>query len=290
MSDASYHQPDLSYHQPDLSYHLPEPSYHRPEPSYHRPDLSHRLQVPSHRLQVGSHRLQVPSHRLQVVSHHLREASHRLQVGSHHSPPNFFSCPNQPLPPPAAFQGKASRVAPPLPLSFTSDEQLLAACLRHDRQAQHQLYQRHKAALFSCALRILGDRELAQDALQEAFVAAFQRLAQFRQEAPLAAWLKGIVVRCALRVLRQEQRMEVYRPQHHPEPLVPWHDALTGEALERAIAELPAGYRAVFCLVEVEGYLHREVAELLSISEGTSKSQLHHAKRLLQVKLHHLQP
>jgi RNA polymerase sigma factor (sigma-70 family) len=69
---------------------------------------------------------------------------------------------------------------------------------------------------------------------------------------------------------------------------VAWHDSLTGEALDKAIAELPAGYRAVFCLVEVEGYAHGEVAELLGISEGTSKSQLHHAKRLLQRKLQYL--
>ena len=61
-------------------------------------------------------------------------------------------------------------------------------------------------------------------------------------------------------------------------------------ALDKASGELPAGYRAVFCLVEVEGYAHREVAELLSITEGTSKSQLYHAKRLLQRKLHNLYP
>jgi RNA polymerase sigma factor (sigma-70 family) len=190
----------------------------------------------------------------------------------------------------ALLWGKASLLVPSLSPSFTSDDSLLDACLAHDRQAQQQLYQRYKGVLFSCALLMLGDRELAQDALQEAFVAGFQQLHTFRRDAPLGAWLKRIVVNCALRVLRQEQRMEVYRPTHHPEPLVAWQDGLTGEALEKAIGELPAGYRAVFCLIEVEGYLHREVAELLGISEGTSKSQLYHAKRMLQVKLHHLQP
>ncbi|SHI89891.1 RNA polymerase sigma-70 factor, ECF subfamily [Hymenobacter daecheongensis DSM 21074] len=170
-----------------------------------------------------------------------------------------------------------------------SDEQLLlAGCLAQNRLAQYQLYERYKAAMYSSALRILGSPDLAQDALQEAFVEVFRQLAGFRQEAALGGWIKTIVVRCALRVLRREQRMEVYNPQQHAEPLVAWHDSLTGEALEKAIGELPAGYRAVFCLVEVEGYLHREVAELLSISEGTSKSQLYHAKRLLQVKLQHL--
>jgi RNA polymerase sigma factor (sigma-70 family) len=170
-----------------------------------------------------------------------------------------------------------------------SDEQLLlAGCLAQSRPAQYQLYQRYKGAMFSSALRILNDRDLAQDALQEGFVEVFRKLDTFRQESALGAWIKVIVVRCALRILRREQRMEVYNPERHAEPLVAWHDSLTGQALEKAIGELPAGYRAVFCLVEVEGYLHREVAELLGISEGTSKSQLYHAKRLLQVKLQHL--
>nr|MDQ3102204.1 sigma-70 region 4 domain-containing protein [Bacteroidota bacterium] len=67
-------------------------------------------------------------------------------------------------------------------------------------------------------------------------------------------------------------------------PIV-WPDQMTGEYLDKAIRELPAGYRAVFTLVEVEGYAHKEVAEMLLISESTSKSQLHHGKKLLQKKL-----
>lgn len=169
------------------------------------------------------------------------------------------------------------------------EARLLAGCLAGDRTAQQQLYQRYRAAMFSTALRMLGGaRDLAQDALQDAFVEAFQSLATFRQQSTLGAWLKTLVVRRALRTLRQEQRMDVYDQERHPEPLVAWHDNLTGEALEQAIGALPAGYRAVFCLVEVEGYAHQEVAGLLGISEGTSKSQLHHAKRLLQRKLQHL--
>ncbi|MGI4887212.1 MAG: RNA polymerase sigma factor [Janthinobacterium lividum] len=180
-------------------------------------------------------------------------------------------------------------MAESLPYLLAEEQRLLAGCLVHDRQAQYQLYERYKTAMFSAALRLLGgDRALAQDALQEAFVEVFQHLADFRQQSTLGAWVKTIVVRRALRTLRHAQRLEVYDHDRHPEPLVAWRDNLTGEALERAIGELPAGYRAVFCLVEVEGYAHREVAALLAISEGTSKSQLHHAKRLLQRKLKHL--
>jgi RNA polymerase sigma factor (sigma-70 family) len=175
----------------------------------------------------------------------------------------------------------------PTLLSF-DEQHLVRGCLAQDRQAQYRLYQRYKTAMFSSALRILGDRALAQDALQEAFVTIFQNLTSFQQQSALGAWIKTIVVRQALRTLRREQRMEVYDQERHPEPLVAWHDNLTGEALDKAIGELPAGYRAVFCLIEVEGYSHSEVAQLLSIAEGTSKSQLHHAKRLLQRKLQFL--
>jgi RNA polymerase sigma factor (sigma-70 family) len=171
----------------------------------------------------------------------------------------------------------------------SSEEQLLLReCLAQDRQAQYRLYQQYKTAMFSSALRILGDRALAQDALQEAFMDVFQGLATFQQQSTLGAWIKTIVVRRALRTLRHEQRTELYDQERHPEPLVAWHDNLTGEALDKAIGELPAGYRAVFCLVEVEGYSHREVAELLHTTEGTSKSQLYHAKRMLQRKLQYL--
>lgn len=169
-----------------------------------------------------------------------------------------------------------------------AEDDLLARCLQGERAAQYQLYQRYKTSLFSSALRILGERELAQDALQEAFVNIFKRLDTFRGQSPLGAWMRTIVVRQALTLLRLEKRMEVYDALRHPEPQVGWHDGLTGEALEKAIAELPAGYRSVFCLVEVEGYAHREVAEMLNISEGTSKSQLFHAKRQLQTKLYDL--
>lgn len=182
-----------------------------------------------------------------------------------------------------------NRFVADLPIQLSPEEyRLLAGCLAQDRQAQYRLYQQYKTALFSSALRILGDRALAQDALQEAFIEIFQSLAGFRQQSTLGAWMKTVVVRRALRTLRREPRMEAYDQERHPEPLVGWHDSLTGEALDKAIGELPAGYRAVFCLVEVEGYSHQEVADLLSITEGTSKSQLYHAKRHLQRKLQYL--
>lgn len=164
------------------------------------------------------------------------------------------------------------------------EAELVRRCLKHDRQAQQQLYEQYKRAMFTKAYRILNDYDHANDALQEAFVEIFRDLGTFRFTSTLGAWIKTIVIRKALQKQRLEGRFDSLHSMPD-EPLAPWPDHLTGEILDRAIRELPDGYRAVFLLIEVEGYAHKETAEMLGISEGTSKSQLYHAKKLLRKKL-----
>ncbi|CAN5913820.1 sigma-70 family RNA polymerase sigma factor [soil metagenome] len=141
--------------------------------------------------------------------------------------------------------------------------------------------------MFTKAYRIVNDYEQAQDVLQEAFVEVFRDMRSYRQEASLGSWIKTIVIRKALRQLQLERRFEPFEEGRHDQ-VVEWQDNLTGEYLDQAIRSLPPGCRAVFLLIEVEGYSHREAAALLGISEGTSKSQLHHAKKLLQKILNEL--
>lgn len=158
----------------------------------------------------------------------------------------------------------------------------MTLCLAQDRLAQKALYDRYKDAMFTLCLRVLNESELAQDALQEAFLAVFSSLDRFRGESTLGAWIKTIVVRTAYRKLRK-QGIPTEELDHEKEgEVIDWGDQLEVEYLEKAIASLPAGYRSVFVLIEVEGYSHKEVAEMLGISVGTSKSQLFHAKRYLQ--------
>lgn len=143
-------------------------------------------------------------------------------------------------------------------------------------------------AMYSTAYRITGSKESASDVLQEAFIKVFKNLGSFRMESSLGAWIKTIVVRTALKEVNTE-------PQHnYPFPvddnlLVEMPAVFNGEVLEKAILSLPDGYRTVFLLVMVEGYAHREVAEMLHISEGTSKSQLYYAKRALQKEIKRLE-
>lgn len=172
----------------------------------------------------------------------------------------------------------------PYVLSMTETE-LIKACVANDRRAQQALYDKYARAMYTLAYRITGDFGTAEDVLQDAFVKIFRNLERFRQESTLGAWIKTIVLRTALSHIKKQPLTESIEPGHTKD-MIDWGGYLDAEYLEKAIQELPEGYRAVFVLIEVEGYSHKEVAQMLDISEGTSKSQLFHAKKRLREKLH----
>jgi len=126
---------------------------------------------------------------------------------------------------------------------------------------------------------------LANDVLQEAFVKIFRHLGTFRKESTLGAWIKTIVVRTALTRVKREVYTESLEDHHHKDQVIDWGHRLDVDYLEKAIQALPAGYRSVFVMIEVEGYSHQEVADMLGISVGTSKSQLFYAKKKLRLSL-----
>jgi len=169
-------------------------------------------------------------------------------------------------------------------ISSMTEAELIEACLANDRLAQKRLYERYCQAMYTVAYRITSDFELADDVLQEAFIKIFRALPKFRRESTLGAWIKTIVIRTALSKIKGQPPFETFDNHQHDEA-IDWGHRLDVEYLERAIQALPEGYRAVFVLIEVEGYSHKETAELLGISEGTSKSQLFHAKKRLRAAL-----
>ncbi len=138
--------------------------------------------------------------------------------------------------------------------------------------------------MYTSALRILNDHELASDAIQESFIQIFRILDQFRFKSALGTWIKTIVIHTSLKILKKQKRF-VFTDLNDTINHVTWEEPLGGEHLEKAILSLPDGYRAIFLLIEVEGYKHKEVAKMLKISEGTSKSQLFHAKKYLKTIL-----
>ncbi len=165
-------------------------------------------------------------------------------------------------------------------ISMTETD-LVRACINNDRRAQKELYEKYKRAMYTICYRITGDFDLANDALQEAFIQIFRALPKFRAESTLGAWIKTIVVRTAIKKIKKQPKFDELE-DFHTADRVDWGTSLDTEYLEKAILSLPEGYRAVFVMIEVEGYAHKEVAEILGISVGTSKSQLFHAKKRLR--------
>lgn len=164
-----------------------------------------------------------------------------------------------------------------------TENELIQRCLQHDRSAQRLLYDRYKTAMYTLAYRMTGDFDQANSVLQDTFLAVFQNLSQYRSEATLGAWIKAILVRKAHRSSQQTPAYLLMEMLPSDTSSVDWgNDAIDAAHLEKAILSLPEGARAVFVLIEVEGYTHREVAELLGVSEGTSKSQLNYAKKRLR--------
>lgn len=135
--------------------------------------------------------------------------------------------------------------------------------------------------MFTVAYRIINDYDIANDALQEAFIQVFTDIRKFRGDSAIGSWIKTITIRTAVRKIKKENTF-VDINHHANNETITWPDEMNGEDLEKAILTLPEGCRTVFLMVEVEGYKHREVAEMLNISEGTSKSQLSYAKKQLQ--------
>ncbi|HEU5358441.1 MAG TPA: sigma-70 family RNA polymerase sigma factor [Gemmatimonadales bacterium] len=167
---------------------------------------------------------------------------------------------------------------------MTDDLELVDRFL-HGRgeEAFRALYRAHTPALYALALRLTGgDQGEAEDLVQESWVRALTALRTFRAESALRTWLCGVLVNVRRGRLRAEWRI-VDAPE--VEPIAKGNGPDDAIDLERAIATLPEGARDVYVLHDVHGYTHREIAELLGIVEGTSKSQLNRARSLLRSAL-----
>ncbi len=158
-------------------------------------------------------------------------------------------------------------------------------CQQKDRTAQRQLFLNYKDAMYTILLRMLNNPEEATDALQETFISVFNGIDAFAFQSTIGAWIKTITIRKGIEFQRKSSRLQTVQMDSIHEGPVVWPEHMTAEALELALTRLSPGYRTVFLLIEVEGYTHREVAGMLDISEGTSKSQLYHAKKSLQKQL-----
>lgn len=168
-----------------------------------------------------------------------------------------------------------------------TEQELLQGCQRGDAALQQALYRSFYRKMFGVCLRYTDNRDDAEDVLQEGFIRVFRYIGKFRGEGSLEGWIRRIMVRAAIEHYRQRSRMFMVELDHVREaaPDTDVLSKLSREELLEVIRGLPPGYRTVLNLYAIEGYTHVEIAAMLGISEGTSKSQFSRAKTLLAERL-----
>jgi len=170
-------------------------------------------------------------------------------------------------------------------------EELIGKCRKGDRIAQFELYRLYFKAMYNAALRIVSQPAEAEDIMQEAFLSAFRKIETYKGDVSFGAWLKKIVINKSIDALRQRklrfEEITGQEPDAEPELALDFEedDKMQGERMvtqiKDAISKLPQGYRVVLTLALIEGYDHEEIAQVLSISESTSRSQLVRARKKL---------
>jgi RNA polymerase sigma factor (sigma-70 family) len=167
----------------------------------------------------------------------------------------------------------------------TPERDLIKGCLEGDRRMQEELYRRFSPRMYAVCLRYAGNAEEAEDILQEGFVKVFKKLGSFRSEGSFEGWVRRVFVNTAIEHFRRKRYlMPVTEKEENTieGKYTSVLDELAEKDILSLVQELSPGYRTVFNMYVVEGYTHKEIADMLGISEGTSKSQLSRAKVILQ--------
>lgn len=172
--------------------------------------------------------------------------------------------------------------------SMFNEDELILGCCKGDRTMQYALYERFSKTMFAICMRYSKGRQEAEDILQESFIKVFDHIKKFRKDASLESWIKKIVINTALNSQRNKLYLYPMVDVDHLKSEMEYEVVLGNyhyEDLLKMINDLPDGCRVIFNLYAIEGYQHNEVAKMLGISEGTSKSQYARAKNLMKKKL-----
>jgi RNA polymerase sigma factor (sigma-70 family) len=169
------------------------------------------------------------------------------------------------------------------------EKELIKGCINGDRLAQKQLYDAFAGKMYVLSKRYAKDLTDAEDIMQEAFMKVFDNIRHFRGESPLEFWIRSIVVNTAIKFLKKQKPwthsgdIELYQNEVSSDEIS--ISGMNYDQLLEMIRELPEGCQTIFNLYAIEGYKHQEIAKMLDISEGTSKSQFARARMLLIQKL-----
>ncbi len=167
-------------------------------------------------------------------------------------------------------------------------DQLIDECKSGKQSAQSQLYKAFAPILFGVCVRYARDQTEAEDTLHEGFVTIFNKIEQFANKGSFEGWMKRIVVNIALEKYRKRYRlhtvedMTIYDSKNVSDDV---YSSINAKQLMEYIQELPPRYKMVFNLYAIDGYSHKEIAEEMGIAEGTSKSNLARARKILQNKI-----
>lgn len=173
---------------------------------------------------------------------------------------------------------------------MTQHYDIVEACKRGDRKAQFELYKLYSKAMYNICMRMLNSAENAEDALQNSFVDVFSKLDSFRFESSIGAWIKRIVINNCINQIKKRRldfaelndNLHFVADENHTSTTAYSDEVLNVELIQKAIMQLPEGYRVVFSLYAMEGYDHEEIGEILGVTEATSKSQYSRAKAKLR--------
>lgn len=168
------------------------------------------------------------------------------------------------------------------------EQALVARCQKGESAAQLELYKTFSSKMFGVCMRYAKDYHAAEDLLQEGFVKVFRNIDKFRGEGSFEGWVRRIFINTSIEHYRKQVRMypiQANEPSEYDHFEDNAMDQLLEEDLLKLVQDLSPGYRTVFNLYVIEGYSHKEIADMLNISEGTSKSQLARARYILQKKV-----
>ncbi|MDR2474166.1 MAG: RNA polymerase sigma factor [Tannerella sp.] len=169
---------------------------------------------------------------------------------------------------------------------ITDEKLLVEGCQRGDRPAQKALYDMYSGKMMAVCMRYVKNIEDAQDILQEGFIKVFTNLNRYSGTGQFGGWVRRIIVNCALEhlrradVLREAFDIEDVQIEDEADDVSPYE--VSGDTILKCIASLPDGFRTVFNLYAIEEYSHKDIGQMLGISEGTSRSQYARARKMLQ--------
>lgn len=169
-----------------------------------------------------------------------------------------------------------------------SENELIEGCLKNNRRYQEVLYRKYADKMYNVAWTYSKDEDEASDILQEGFINVFRHLNRYKHEGSFEGWIRRIIVNKALEHYRSKKRKEEVIREFHEHQNLSTDDLLSSlqaKELIKMVNRLPEKAAMVLKLYAIEGYAHREIANIMGISEGTSKSQLNRARSLLRVKI-----